>query len=610
MQSSAKNPYLMTLPSLISAKNKLSKIAENYDPNRYSLKGFDSQNLTPTQFRQQLMRNFRVNLSDAELGALITLFDADGEHTVDSMEFINEFFRLGKLERKKVLKEKRDRVQKQLASKKALEDKRAEANRKYVDSHVTDSWSQEEEDSAIKKLTKAAFQYDTTRGGLEAFIKFEFLDAVEFREQLKSNLDTKLTIGETSALINLFGSLEEKIVYCREFLNNFFRIRRMELDKYNRIQSEITKQRHDQQIHRLEDVVEKYCKLTVAKKEPFTEEDKASAIDKLRSAAAHRRPNPFINAIERSFEASELTPTAFKELIKNNFYVKLTPGELDAMVDLFDRNSDGSISCPEFMRTFYRIGFEEHARILEEKRNRAAYLHRKEIERREKRVQSAIALVRTNVVWPQLPPSDGEEYEGFSTASPNTATDNSSFAGSSIHPKRKSKRLTVAALLTPNHLVERLAKSDISLTKLFPKASDETKDFILQIEEQDRAISKLKRAGIAGKSSKGGKGRHGTVESGNGLSPIASRGSEEADYDSLGRTYPRGRSQKKASLKRDDYEEDELMEYVPPPADFYDADRPRTVHSSRGSSRNGTVENTHNLSYTTDEFYSDMYDSG
>jgi hypothetical protein len=69
------NPYLLTLPQLISAKKKLGVVAASFDPNFYSMSGFDVETLDPSQFREQLRRNFFINVTDAELGALVVLFD-------------------------------------------------------------------------------------------------------------------------------------------------------------------------------------------------------------------------------------------------------------------------------------------------------------------------------------------------------------------------------------------------------------------------------------------------------------------------------------------------------------------------------------------------------
>jgi hypothetical protein len=69
------NPYLLTRPELLSAKKKLGQSSATYDPSKTSLKGFEAHSLDPTQFREQLRRILRITVSNAELGALVLLFD-------------------------------------------------------------------------------------------------------------------------------------------------------------------------------------------------------------------------------------------------------------------------------------------------------------------------------------------------------------------------------------------------------------------------------------------------------------------------------------------------------------------------------------------------------
>ncbi|CAM9598676.1 unnamed protein product, partial [Hapterophycus canaliculatus] len=38
------------------------------------------------------------------------------------------------------------------------------------------------------------------------------------------------------------------------------------------------------------------------------------------------------------------------------FAIKLTPPELGAAICAFDKDGDGFVSCPEFLRTFFRLG--------------------------------------------------------------------------------------------------------------------------------------------------------------------------------------------------------------------------------------------------------------
>ena len=89
------SPYLLVLPQLMSAKKKIGTVAAFYDPAKVSLAGFDSVCLDATQFREQLRRNLNITVTDEELGALVYLFDKNGDGFIDSVEFKNEFFRLG-----------------------------------------------------------------------------------------------------------------------------------------------------------------------------------------------------------------------------------------------------------------------------------------------------------------------------------------------------------------------------------------------------------------------------------------------------------------------------------------------------------------------------------
>ena len=55
---------------------------------------FDSRQMDPTGFKQQLMRMFGIRLTLKELGALFEFFDADSSGLVDMTEFLVSFFQL------------------------------------------------------------------------------------------------------------------------------------------------------------------------------------------------------------------------------------------------------------------------------------------------------------------------------------------------------------------------------------------------------------------------------------------------------------------------------------------------------------------------------------
>lgn len=47
------------------------------------------------------------------------------------------------------------------------------------------------------------------------------------------------------------------------------------------------------------------------------------------------------------------------------FGLKLSPSELGAVMQEFDKDGDGTVNCAEFLLTFFRIGFEGRNRALQ-----------------------------------------------------------------------------------------------------------------------------------------------------------------------------------------------------------------------------------------------------
>lgn len=78
------NARMNAHPDVASVRRKIASVAAYYDPQRGGgLKGFNGAELDPTALKEQLRRNFGIQVTPAELGALVTLFDKDGDGTVD-----------------------------------------------------------------------------------------------------------------------------------------------------------------------------------------------------------------------------------------------------------------------------------------------------------------------------------------------------------------------------------------------------------------------------------------------------------------------------------------------------------------------------------------------
>ena len=494
MNSNKNNPYLLTLPQLMTAKQKIGKVACFHDPLKTTLSGFHTEALEPTEFRELLRRTFFIILSDEELGALVTMFD-NGDKKVDCIQFITEFFRLGKQEKMKMKMQKKEldeKIEKFHEKLKIERERRLEAFNK---TKVANTWTEEEEMSAVRKITTVAFTYDFFKGGLEGFNDVNEVTPIQFRELMRRNFDCYLSAEETAALVNAFDVSGNGTIDAKEFMYHFFRLGRNEKDRHFRRSKKITEKRAEDIRKRKEAIKDKYGTLVLAKVVPASEHDKKVALSKITNAAIRYRADCQFMDIRKSFEADSLTPTEFRELLKQNFDVFLTPGELDAVIKMFDADGDGTISCIEFMTTFFRTAMREHKRRLEAKRTEDARILKEENERRRKRKEAYMALTQTKISYPVLPEDDTNDIWSLPSANKSNVTlspiQGADSRASTAPLRRSSRKPSMADLNQSQQLIELIMKTKDSLVQKFPKASKETKEFLLKIEEEERQLAKL-----------------------------------------------------------------------------------------------------------------------
>lgn len=499
----SENPYLLTLPQLISAKKKIGKVATFYDPKKSSFKGFDSQALTPTEFREQLRRNFLVKLSDDELGAIVVLFDKDGDREIDSSEFINEFFKLGKQEKSKFFNHQKERNE---IENKRKAKRREDHEQKFVEMNKTkfpEKWTKEEEESAIRKVAKVAFTYKPMNwlgGGLKGFYSCGALDPAQFREQMKQNFEILLSPAEVSALMSIFDKDKNGEIDCAEFLYAFFRMGRNEKDRHTMRQIKLTKKKNDLEKARREEETKKFQTMAKAKLIPATDDDKKMALKKI-SKAASVHEGSVMNGV-KSFDSKDMTPEAFREQLKRQFFITLSPGELDAMIQLFDNNGDGEISSVEFLTTFFRIGSKEKRKNLLHNRKLREVRKVKEEKRKLDKSAKLLQHTKTRVNWPKIPEDFNvdDEMKELEEMSMNLSISASELGSptatgatplfSPISERRKTRRKPLLSeSLSSNIKVEH--GQDVSVLAMFPKASEATKKFIKYIEEEEEKIMSI-----------------------------------------------------------------------------------------------------------------------
>ena len=498
MPGNSGNPYLLTNPHLLSAKKKIGSIAAYYDPKKISFKGFDAAALNPTEFREQLRRNLLVKMTNQELGAIVMLFDKDGDGFVDSTEFINGFFQLGKQEKAKQFK-KYQEIKEKLD--KEREEVQAAHVKRYTDRmivHYPDikDVSPEVQKSAMAKISEIAFTYEPSfiGGGLSGFTMCAAMGPTEFREQLRRNFELYLSPGEISTLMHVFDRDKNGKIDSTEFLYNFYNLGRIEKERHfnrqkhlNEVADQLEKERKKAEKERFEKLAVVKCETNPKKK------DRNSAMEKIKHAAIFHKGSS--QGVAKSFEAMSLGPAAFKEQMRRQFLMKLNPGELGALVKEFDMDGDGMVTSSEFLSTFFRIG-SKGKRKLHEKKIRIM----REIEEAEKlriaeNLKRAKLSVLTSVVFPDLAPSSSlndsidDETEFILPVTPikRPNTVGSSRATSSRRSRKPALGESIGMKMDGDGFVS--ANSE-NMRRLFPGARPETFEFLEEISALENKIEK------------------------------------------------------------------------------------------------------------------------
>ena len=352
-----------------------------------------------------------------------------------------------------------------------------------MESHFPETWTPEEEKSAIRKISKIAFTYDADvgrwlGGGIQGFMDCGEMNPQQFREQLSRNFELRLTPGEVSALMSVFDIDGNGAVDCSEFLFTFFRMGRNEKDRHIRRQMKSTGKLNEIERERVVEREKKYAQYSVAKLATATANDEKQAMKKISNAATYHWGD--IGG-GKSFESADLTPSAFKEQLKRQFLITLSPGELDAMVKIFDTDGDGNISSVEFLTTFFRIGSKGKRKLHRKKLERMEVLAKAEVERKARKIDTAKSLVVTRVDWPDLPNENGDHNDSTSFLPMSPIATRASTA-----PLKKSRKPGMAEYLQTTKLKQ---DPNSSVADLFPRASTSTLDFIRHIEDQERAIN-------------------------------------------------------------------------------------------------------------------------
>ena len=367
-QNKLKVSYNYTEEDKVTAFTKLRDAARLYDrtlPGAVSMSGFDGAFMEPHVFKEQLRRVFNLKISAGELGVLMHTFDDDGDGTINCAEFTKNFLKMGFIERENEI---RNWNKKQaIANERRMEQerKKQEALAKYNSSKVNYEFSEADFESAIEKLTEAAWKYDKNMPGAVSMVAFEgkSMEPHVFKEQLLRVLNMKLSPQELGALMSYFDKNGDGCISCSDFLVQFIKVGFEERSRRRQYWREFEDRKAKARRKRAEDKerqAEQKNNLKVTN--DFDEEEFQSAIAKL-TAAAVKYDRTTAGAVGLdAFEGEAMLPHVFKEQLKRVFNIRLSPPELGALMSYFDKDGDGCVNCAEFLIQFFRTGFEQRSK--------------------------------------------------------------------------------------------------------------------------------------------------------------------------------------------------------------------------------------------------------
>lgn len=373
-----------------SAMNKIRAAAMHYDrnaPGAPSMESFSALYLVPAVFKEILRRTFNISLSPAEVVAMVHEYNYSNDN-IDTNKFLVSFIKFGFEERDKA---KAVELEKQRRSEQirlmAEEKQRKEAESKFA-LKVTYGYAPSQRDAAFAKLAAAAKRYDKSHPAAMSLEGFEqkSMKPETFREMLKRTFGLVPSAEELGALVHYFDQEGKGEIHSYNFLTFFLKLGINEREKDHK--ESMKKLREDavyrEKFHQ-QQMAAQWAKAELNVTFDFTEDDRASAIEKLTVAAAKFDP---ANGELTAFQASVLSPAVFREMLRRCFNLRLTNGELAALIKRFEcGDAMHNVSCSEFIVAFNQLGFERRSMIrkqqLEKQRSMtgAALSRKQELQR-------------------------------------------------------------------------------------------------------------------------------------------------------------------------------------------------------------------------------------
>lgn len=370
------------------ADSKFRSAAKLYDRSSTSAKSvraFESNYLSPVQFKALCLQTFDLKLTPKEVGALVDQYDTAHNKIVDSSFFLVQFLRTGVKERH--LDRSRQIFLTRQNSSKLLEDhaKKTEEMEARLEAGLDGiEFSDEDLDNGLLKLRRAAKLFDKSHPSslsLDGFCSVFSTPGI-FKEMLRRTFNLVLPQREAVAVISYFDSEGNGTVNNSDFLT-FFR-RSSTIGRFTEHSIRLERKRKAEEDANAEQerlLREQWGKLEDKVKYEFNDDDRNSGLDKLTKLAKKYYADRSTDTILKAFKVGHMGPAMWRDMMKRTFFVQFTDGELAYFISLF-KNDNMNIDCKKFLVHFNTMVFEERTKMrshqLNLDRERALEVKRKE----------------------------------------------------------------------------------------------------------------------------------------------------------------------------------------------------------------------------------------
>jgi Ca2+-binding EF-hand superfamily protein len=358
------------------ALQKLSSKSADYDPSSSSalaLDSFQGASMTPKSFRDLCNIILGIKFSPPEMGAIMEYFDGDKGGTIDGSEFLVKFTQLGFAEKQNRFQMRKEFDERKAAKEKAWNDKREKAAKDEQAKKVKVDFTSEDWTTAMQKITAAAADYDKCSASAMSLQAFQgsALEPPLFRDMVFRTFGVTLTPGEAGAVIKYFDKDGDGTIDGTEFLLLFTKLGFNEKTRRRDVRKK-EKERRDQEQKKWwenkQRELEEKNKNTIDRS--FTDAHKELALGKIAECAVNFEIDEINRLALQAFQGSSMEPHVFKEQLRKTFHLNVSPGELGAIIDIFDKDGDGTVDGAEFLNQFFKIKHSERDRRTRERKEK------------------------------------------------------------------------------------------------------------------------------------------------------------------------------------------------------------------------------------------------